>query len=102
MKADLAHSRGRLCPGIDPLRLFDREGSAVRTFANTGSGNIGAANVARNAGALAGILTLLLDAAKGYLAVWVAARWTHGGRPLDDGSRAAAVIGHMFPGLAAL
>ena len=32
-----------------------------------GSGNIGAANVARNAGKFAGVLTLLLDAGKGYL-----------------------------------
>ena len=38
-----------------------------------GSGNIGAANVARNAGKFAGILTLLLDAGKGYSAVWLAA-----------------------------
>ncbi len=39
-----------------------------------GSGNIGAANVTRNAGKLAGILTLALDAGKGYLAVWLASR----------------------------
>ena len=37
-----------------------------------GSGNIGATNVARTLGKTAGILTLLGDCGKGYLAVWVA------------------------------
>ena len=63
----------------------------------TGSGNIGAANVARNAGALAGVLTLLLDAAKGYVAVWLAARWTQGDMRWMMAAALAAVIGHMFP-----
>src|ERR1700741_4269659 len=43
---------------------------------SVGSGNIGAANVTRNAGPIAGALTLLLDAGKGYLAVWIAGHWT--------------------------
>ena len=63
----------------------------------TGSGNIGAANVARNAGAVAGMLTLLLDAAKGYVAVWLAARWTQGDMRWMMAAALAAVIGHMFP-----
>ena len=37
-----------------------------------GSGNIGATNVLRTTGGSAGIATLLLDIAKGYLAVWIA------------------------------
>ena len=37
-----------------------------------GSGNIGATNVLRTTGRTAGVLTLLLDAGKGYLAVWLA------------------------------
>jgi len=64
-----------------------------------GSGNIGAANVARNAGMIAGVLTLLFDAAKGYAAVAIAARLAPG----SDAPRwmmaaaIAAVVGHMFP-----
>lgn len=74
--------------------IVKARGSDIR---ETGSGNIGAANVARNAGTLAGILTLLLDAAKGYLAVWVAARWTHGDDRWMMSAALLAVIGHMFP-----
>jgi acyl phosphate:glycerol-3-phosphate acyltransferase len=62
-----------------------------------GSGNIGAANVARNAGALAGVLTLLLDAGKGYLAVWLASRETGGNTRWMIAAAAAAVLGHVFP-----
>ncbi len=43
------------------------------------SGNIGATNVTRVAGWFPGLLTLLLDAGKGYLAVWLAQRVTGGG-----------------------
>ena len=62
-----------------------------------GSGNIGAANVTRNAGKFAGILTLLLDAGKGYLAVWLAARFTHGNIRWMMVAAVCAVVGHMFP-----
>ena len=69
-------------------------GSDIR---KTGSGNIGAANVARNAGAIAGALTLLLDAAKGYLAVFLAARWTGENIRWMIAAAVIAVVGHMFP-----
>jgi acyl phosphate:glycerol-3-phosphate acyltransferase len=62
-----------------------------------GSGNIGAANVIRNAGTFAGILTLLLDAAKGYLAVWLAAYFASGNIRWMMISAVCAVVGHMFP-----
>ena len=62
-----------------------------------GSGNIGAANVARNAGKFAGILTLLLDAGKGYAAVWLAGYFTHGNMRWMMIAAVCAVIGHMFP-----
>jgi len=61
-----------------------------------GSGNIGAANVTRNAGRFAGILTLILDAAKGYLAVWWAAGATNGNIRWMMVAAIFAVIGHMF------
>ena len=64
---------------------------------STGSGNIGAANVARNAGWLAGMLTLLLDAGKGYLAVWIAGHYTHGSGKWMIAAAVAAVAGHIFP-----
>jgi acyl phosphate:glycerol-3-phosphate acyltransferase len=63
----------------------------------SGSGNTGAANVMRNAGAVAGVLTLVLDAGKGYLAVWIAERATHGAIRWMVIAAAAAVIGHIFP-----
>jgi glycerol-3-phosphate acyltransferase PlsY len=40
-----------------------------------GSGNVGATNVARAAGKVAGILTLILDTAKGYLPVILTWSW---------------------------
>jgi acyl phosphate:glycerol-3-phosphate acyltransferase len=62
-----------------------------------GSGNIGAANVARNAGKLAGALTLVFDAAKGYFAVWLASRYATGSIRWMILAAVLAVIGHMFP-----
>src|SRR5208282_2693967 len=64
----------------------------------TGSGNIGATNVARKSPAL-GIATLLLDAAKGLAAVLLA-RLLFGGphQPLIMTTAAFfAVLGHLFP-----
>jgi acyl phosphate:glycerol-3-phosphate acyltransferase len=62
-----------------------------------GSGNIGAANVTRNAGKLAGALTLVLDTTKGYLAVWLASRYAAGNIRWMMVAAVFAVIGHMFP-----
>ena len=62
-----------------------------------GSGNIGAANVARNAGKFAGILTLILDAGKGFAAVWLAAHFTGGNIRWMMIAAVCAVVGHMFP-----
>jgi acyl phosphate:glycerol-3-phosphate acyltransferase len=67
-----------------------------RDIREVGSGNIGAANVTRNAGRFAGILTLLFDAGKGYLAVWLAARMTHDNIRWMMVAAIFAVLGHMF------
>jgi glycerol-3-phosphate acyltransferase PlsY len=66
----------------------------------TGSGNIGATNVARAGGKGLGIATLLLDALKGYLAVCLAMHFA----PTVDGvvsnlaiaAAVAVVAGHIF------
>ena len=69
-------------------------GADVRT---AGSGNIGATNVLRTSGRAAGVVTLLLDIAKGYLAVWIAGRLT-GGDPIWMSAAAlAAMAGHAYP-----
>ncbi len=60
----------------------------------SGSGNIGATNVYRK-NRWAGVLTLFLDAAKGYLAV-VAAGWMGGSKEWQAIAALAAIAGHMF------
>ena len=88
----IAYLLGSIPFGLLIVKAFG--GGDIRAV---GSGNIGAANVARNAGAVAGVLTLLLDAAKGYAAVWIAERWTGGNGRWMMAAAVAAVIGHMFP-----
>ena len=68
-----------------------------RDIRETGSGNIGATNVARSLGGGWGLLTLSLDVAKGA-AAFLFARWLAGGDARWEVLAALAVIfGHMFP-----
>ena len=61
-----------------------------------GSGNLGAANVMRASGVMAGILVAALDMAKGAAGVWLATRVSAGpGLPAAAGF--AAIIGHIYP-----
>ena len=83
--------------GSIPFGLLIVKATRGSDIRSAGSGNIGAANVARNAGALAGVVTLLLDAGKGYFAVWLAARETSGNERWMIAAAAAAVAGHVFP-----
>jgi glycerol-3-phosphate acyltransferase PlsY len=62
-----------------------------------GSGNIGATNVAREAGALPGLATLLLDGGKGYFSVWLAGRVTDGSPRWMILAALLTVVGHTFP-----
>jgi glycerol-3-phosphate acyltransferase PlsY len=61
-----------------------------------GSGNIGATNVARVAGRTQGVLTLLGDAAKGFIPVLLS---SYLGFSLEVSALAgaAAFLGHLFP-----
>ena len=61
-----------------------------------GSGNIGATNVSRVAGPLAGVLTLLLDAGKGAAAVMLSARFTGQNATAMMVAGLAALAGHCF------
>jgi len=90
--AGVAYLLGSIPFGVLIVKM--RGGPDIR---ETGSGNIGAANVLRNAGAAAGVVTLVLDAGKGYLAVWMAQRVTQGSVRWMTIAAAAAVIGHIFP-----
>jgi acyl phosphate:glycerol-3-phosphate acyltransferase len=89
----VAYFLGSIPFGLLLVKLF-RQGRDVRS---EGSGNIGAANVARVAGPGVGLVTLLLDAGKGYLAVWLAARWSDGNVRWIMAAAVAAVLGHLFP-----
>ena len=60
-----------------------------------GSGNVGATNVYRTTGLAIAIAVMLADIGKGALAVLLA-----GSAP--GGRRVAAVVGHIYPDLAAL
>lgn len=69
-------------------------GKDVRSM---GSGNIGATNVMRTTSRAAGILTLLLDGAKGYFAVWLMGRLTAQDIGWMSMAAAAVMLGHVFP-----
>lgn len=71
-----------------------RTGADVR---QSGSGNIGATNVLRTSGRVAGIATLLLDVAKGYLAVWIAARLSGDQAFWTSAAAVAVMAGHAYP-----
>lgn len=69
------------------------KGYDIRT---RGSGNPGTANVYRNAGPLAGGITLLVDALKGFAPVLLALRAAPGREPLVVAVGAAAIVGHNW------
>jgi glycerol-3-phosphate acyltransferase PlsY len=77
--------------GLLFTRLFS--GTDVRSV---GSGNIGATNVLRAAGKKAAVLTLLADALKGYLPVFII-HLMFGDDVTTALAAAAAILGHNFP-----
>ncbi len=95
--AVVAYLLGSIPFGYLLVRFF--RGEDIR---RTGSGNIGATNVARSGAKGLGIATLALDALKGALAVaiaWYIAGWHPGlvKTQLMATAALASVIGHVFP-----
>ncbi|HEY8996964.1 MAG TPA: glycerol-3-phosphate 1-O-acyltransferase PlsY [Edaphobacter sp.] len=93
----LAYLLGSIPFGYLLVRIFRKQD--IRA---TGSGNIGATNVARSGAKGLGILTLVLDALKGFVAVVLA---QHIAAPygfpqaydIAVAAALAAVLGHCFP-----
>lgn len=83
--------------GSVPFGLVIAQLSGGLDVRKAGSGNIGATNVARVVGPAAGMFTLLLDAAKGWAAVWLAGRFTHGEASVMVLAGFFAMLGHCFP-----
>lgn len=83
--------------GSIPFGLFFAKIFARQDIRQVGSGNIGATNVTRVAGTLPGMLTLLFDAAKGALAVWIAARFSNHDAASMMSVAIAALLGHCYP-----
>jgi acyl phosphate:glycerol-3-phosphate acyltransferase len=83
--------------GAIPFGLIVAKSVAGVDVREKGSGNIGATNVARSAGKKLGVITLILDAAKGAAPVIVGQYLLE--QPLDVvcGAGLASVIGHIFP-----
>lgn len=97
--AAVSYLLGSIPFGYILVRFF--QGIDVRSI---GSGNIGATNVARTGGKRLAIITLLLDALKGWLPVFlvlhlpgIPASSVAQVHTLAALSALAAVIGHMFP-----
>jgi acyl phosphate:glycerol-3-phosphate acyltransferase len=88
----VAYFLGSIPFGLILAKLFG--GTDVR---KKGSGNIGATNVARVVGPLAGILTLIFDVAKGAAAVLLAERLSNDSAKWMMIAAVAALVGHCFP-----
>lgn len=89
--AAFSYLLGSIPFGFILVRVF--RGEDVRL---SGSGNIGATNVARSSPAL-GVLTLVLDALKGLAAVALTRAFFPGRNALAGLAALFAIVGHMFP-----
>lgn len=97
--------------GSIPFSYLVARAFAGKDVRREGSGNVGATNVARTAGKMAGILALVGDLAKGVVIIliarWMVARpdWPYAAGPQPWESREMwvalagliAILGHMFP-----
>jgi glycerol-3-phosphate acyltransferase PlsY len=91
LTAAFSYLLGSIPFGLILVRIF--RGQDIRL---TGSGNIGATNVARSSPAL-GVLTLILDAAKGLVAVALTRTFFPGWSLLAGVAALFAILGHLFP-----
>ena len=80
--------------GSIPFGLLLAMAGGKGDIRDIGSGNIGATNVLRTGSKPLAALTLLLDAAKGALAVWLAQRYFPG---FEAHAAAGALVGHLYP-----
>lgn len=62
----------------------------------TGSGGTGATNVSRSAGKAAGVITLILDALKGAIAI-ILVKYGNNSDWLIAAAAIAVIVGHIFP-----
>ncbi len=88
----IAYLLGSIPSGYLLVRTFRKQD--IRSM---GSGNIGATNVARSGARGLGIATLLLDMAKGLVAVLIARSLAPGNMNIAITAAIAAILGHVFP-----
>lgn len=88
----LAYLLGSIPFGYILVRFFRKQD--IRA---TGSGNIGATNVARSGAKGLGFATLLLDLGKAYIAVILVRIFVPGNLDLAMMAAVAAILGHLFP-----
>src|SRR6202041_1245005 len=88
----LAYLLGSIPFGYILVKVFRKQD--IRA---TGSGNIGATNVARSGAKGLGIATLLLDLGKAFVAVKIAQYLAPGNYDLAVGAAVAAILAHVFP-----
>jgi glycerol-3-phosphate acyltransferase PlsY len=95
-KTFLSWCLGAFLCGSIPFGLLLVKGAGKGDVRSQGSGNIGATNVMRAGGKGLGVLTLLLDTAKGFLPVFLAKKVGMAGPELLAFVALAAVAGHVF------
>jgi acyl phosphate:glycerol-3-phosphate acyltransferase len=87
----LAYLLGAIPTGYLIVRW--RKGQDIR---EVGSGNIGATNVVRAMGFRVGMIVLLIDAGKAYLAVWLAGWFSGGSLFWMSAAGVAVMVGNAF------
>ena len=80
--------------GSIPFGLLLTRAAGAGDLRQIGSGNIGATNVLRTGRKGLAAATLILDALKGFAAVWIAERYFGGTAVM---AAAAAFLGHLYP-----